>query len=127
MQGSFRITNKDGRLVLFDNEDIEVLRSVELCCRSLDGATFTLSDITIGINFHWERKEKQTFEGDIKIRLNTDGTLSVINEIGVELYLKSVISSEMSAEAPLEFLKAQAITSRSWLVAMLERQEKSRK
>ena len=126
LQGSFRITNKDGRLILFDNEDIEVLRSVELCCRSLDGATFTLSDITIGINFHWERKEKQTFEGDIKIRLNTDGTLSVINKIGVELYLKSVISSEMSAEAPLEFLKAQAITSRSWLVAMLERQEKSR-
>jgi stage II sporulation protein D len=123
LQGSFRITNKDGRLVLYDNEDVEVLRSEELYCRSLNNATFTLSDVIIGINFHWERKEKQTFEGDLRIRLNAYGALSVINKIDVELYLKSVVSSEMSAEAPIELLKAHAITSRSWLVAMLERQE----
>ena len=126
LQGSFRITNNNGRLVLYDNEDVEVVRTEELHCRSLNNATFTLSDITIGINFHWERKEEQTFEGDLWIRLNNGGTLSVINKINVELYLKSVVSSEMSAEAPLEFLKAQVITSRSWLVAMLERHEKLR-
>jgi len=90
----------------------------------LNNATFTLNDVTIGLNFHWERKEKQTFEGDFKIRSNADNTLSVINKIDIELYLKSVISSEMSAEAPIELLKAHAITSRSWLAAMLERQEK---
>ena len=126
LQGSFRITNNNRRLVLYDNENVEVFRSEELYCHSLNNATFTLSDVTIGINFHWERKEKQTFEGDLKIRLNADGTLSVINQIDVELYLKSVVSSEMSAEAPIELLKAHAITSRSWLVAMLERQEKFR-
>jgi len=126
LQGSFRVTNKDGRLVLYDDEDVEVLRSEELNCRSLNNATFTLSDVTIGLNFHWERKEKQTFEGNLKIQLNADGTLSVINKINIELYLKSVISSEMSAEAPIELLKAHAITSRSWLAAMLERQQKFR-
>ena len=125
LQGSFRVTNKDDRLVLYDSEDVEVLRSEELTCRSLNGATFTLNDVIIGLNFHWEQKEKQTFEGDCKLRLNADGSLAVINIIDVEHYLKSVISSEMSAEAPIELLKAHAITSRSWLVAMLQRREKA--
>jgi SpoIID/LytB domain protein len=55
--------------------------------------------------------------------LNADGTITAINDAGVEQYLKSVISSEMNAQAPLELLRAHAITSRSWLVAMLERQK----
>ena len=106
LQGSFRVTSKEGRLVLYDDEDVEVLRSEELYCRSLNNATFTLSGVTIGLNFHWERKEKQTFEGDLRILLNADVTLTVINEVCLELYLQSVISSEMSAEAPIELLKA---------------------
>jgi peptidoglycan hydrolase-like amidase len=126
LQGSFRVTKNDGQLILFDSEDVEVLRSEELCCRPLNGATFTLSDVTIGLDFHWERKEMQTFEGDLCIRVNAGDTLLVINKINVEFYLQSVISSEMSAEAPVELLKAHAITSRSWLVAMLERQEKTK-
>ena len=54
-----------------------------------------------------------------------NGTLAVINEIPLEEYLASVISSEMSGEAPFEFLKAHAITSRSWLAAMLGREERN--
>ena len=127
LQGSFRITKKDGRLVLYDNKEVVVLRSEELCCRPLNGATFTLNNVTIGLNFHWERKEKQTFEGDLTIHGNAGDTFSVINKIHAERYLQSVISSEMSAEAPIELLKAHAITSRSWLVAMLEHQEKLNK
>ena len=87
-------------------------------------ATFTLRGVTIGINFHWERKEDQTFEGGLRLLPNADGTITAINDAGVEQYLKSVISSEMSAQAPLELLRAHAITSRSWLVAMLERQKR---
>ena len=60
----------------------------------------------------------------LRLLLNAEGTLTAINDVGVELYLKSVISSEMSATAPLELLRAHAITSRSWLVAMLERQKR---
>jgi stage II sporulation protein D len=126
IQGPFRIAFFDGQIVLFDHDDVEILRSEELHCCSLDEATFTVCDITIGINFHWERKEQQTFEGDLRIRLNDDGTCSVMNIIDLEHYLKSVISSEMSGQAPYELLKAHAITSRSWLVAMLERREKLR-
>jgi stage II sporulation protein D len=127
VHGSFRITKDDRQLILFDSEDVEILRSDELCCRPLNGATFTLNNVTIGLNFHWERKEMQTFEGDLCVRANAGDTFSVINKIHGERYLQSVISSEMSAEAPIELLKAHAITSRSWLVAMLEQQEKLNK
>jgi SpoIID/LytB domain protein len=124
LQGQFIVHGESSKLVLTDGEGVEVIRSAEIHCRTLNGATCTLRSVTIGIDFHWERKEDQTFEGNLRFLANTNGTISAINEIGVEQYLQSVISSEMSAEAPIEFLKAQAITSRSWLVAMLERQKK---
>jgi len=124
LQGSFTVKNETGKLILTDSEGVEVIRGREFRCCSLNGAAFTLCDVAIGIHFHWERKEDQTFEGNVLFLASDDGTISAINEIGVEHYLQSVISSEMSAEAPLELLKAHAITSRSWLVAMLERQKK---
>ncbi len=77
---------------------------------------FELIDVTIGINFHWERKENQRFTGALKIIME-DEKLTAINVISVEDYLTSVISSEMSATASLELLKAHAVISRSWLLA----------
>ncbi len=77
---------------------------------------FELIDVTIGINFHWERKENQRFTGALKIIVE-DEKLTAINVISVEDYLTSVISSEMSATASLELLKAHAVISRSWLLA----------
>lgn len=126
IEGEFHVGNDAGVLVLFDSRDKEVMRGKELVCRSRGGGTFTLRNVTIGISFHWERKEDQTFEGDLRLLPRDDGTITAVNEIGVEPYLKSVISSEMSAEAPVELLRAHAITSRSWLVAMLERQQKGK-
>ena len=122
LKGAFTVRYLDGRLVLFDDEGVEVMKGEDIRCRALSGATFTLNGVTIGINFHWERKEDQTFEGNVRFVATPEGSLTVINEIGVEDYLKSVISSEMSAEAPFELLRAHAITSRSWLVAMLHKQ-----
>ncbi|MFA6719204.1 MAG: SpoIID/LytB domain-containing protein, partial [Prevotella sp.] len=86
-------------------------------------ASFSLKDVTIGINFHWERQETQTFAGDL--RLIIDGNkIWAVNELPVEEYLKSVISSEMSADASLQLLKAHAVISRSWLLhAMQSRHE----
>jgi stage II sporulation protein D len=124
-KGQFHVRSEQGRLLL-SNADGTVLsagKTIDVC--HIDDAPFTLDDITIGIHFHWERKEQQTFQGDVKFVVRDDGTITVINTISVEEYLASVISSEMNAEAPMEFLKAQAITSRSWLVAMLEREQKN--
>ena len=89
------------------------------------GSTFTLFAVTIGNRFHWERNEDQTFEGNLILKLRGDGMIAAINEIPLEDYLKSVISSEMSAAAPMEFLKTHATLSRSWLLAALERRKKT--
>ena len=124
VSGEFSARPKDGGLVLIGKDGRELARGPELQLVPEGNATFTLWDVTIGINFHWERKEDETFEGGLRLLLNADGTITVINDAGVERYLKSVISSEMSATAPLELLRAHAITSRSWLVAMLERQKR---
>lgn len=81
-------------------------------------AFFELKDVTIGINFHWERKEVQRFGGTLRIIIEAD-TLTAVNVISIEEYLTSVISSEMSATASLELLKAHAVISRSWLMDKL--------
>lgn len=81
-------------------------------------ATFTLHDVTIGIGFHWERKEEQTFSGQLKFIVE-NGLVRAINILPVEDYLTSVISSEMKPTATKEFLKAHAVISRSWVLAQL--------
>ena len=82
------------------------------------GSTFTLHDVTIGIGFHWERKEEQTFSGQLKFIVE-NGLVRAINILPVEDYLTSVISSEMKPTATKEFLKAHAVISRSWVLAQL--------
>ena len=77
--------------------------------------SFALEDVTIGIGFHWERKERQVFRGALRI-IKRDAGLTVVNDVPLEEYVTSVISSEMSASCPIELLKAHAVISRSWLL-----------
>ena len=88
----------------------------EITLTPSDPATcaFALNDVTIGIGFHWERKERQVFRGSLRL-LKRDAGLTIINDVPLEEYVTSVISSEMSASCPLEMLKAHAVISRSWL------------
>ncbi len=81
---------------------------------------FILKGVTIGIDFHWQQKENQRFNGGLKL-INEDGKIRAINVIPLEEYLKSVISSEMSATASFALLKAHAVISRSWLLAQIEK------
>lgn len=83
-------------------------------------ASFSLSNVTIGVNFHWERKETQTFLGTLRFVVESNKIVA-INELPVEKYLESVISSEMSATSSLELLKAHAVISRSWLLAQMKK------
>lgn len=78
--------------------------------------TFVLKNVRIGIGFHWDRYEDQEFQGTLEIKPNPDGTETAINTIDLEDYLCSVISSEMSADSPMELLKAHAVISRSWAI-----------
>lgn len=94
------------------------IESIELTPEDKN-CSFTLHNVTIGISYHWERQEEQTFTG--KLKLITDGeNVIAINILPVEDYLVSVISSEMSATSSLEFLKSHAVISRSWLLAQIE-------
>ena len=88
-----------------------------------DEASFSLYDVTIGVNFHWERKETQMFLGKLKFIVNGNSVCAV-NELPVERYLESVISSEMSATSSLELLKAHAVISRSWLLVQMQNRRK---
>lgn len=76
--------------------------------------SFAFDAVTIGIGFHWERSERQVFRGALRVLRRPSG-LTVVNDVSLEDYVRSVISSEMSASCPLELLKAHAVISRSWL------------
>ena len=83
-------------------------------------SSFDLKAVTIGVDFHWQRQEDQRFKGALNLVAGNEGIV-VINSIDVEEYLTSVISSEMSATASKELLKAHAVISRSWLLAQIEK------
>ncbi|TKG97477.1 SpoIID/LytB domain-containing protein [Puteibacter caeruleilacunae] len=107
--------NLSGDNVSFDGQSFELTVSPggsESC--------FELRDVTIGIDFHWERKENQRFSGSLKFIVEND-CLTAINVLSLEDYLISVISSEMSATSSTELLKAHAVISRSWLLAQIEK------
>lgn len=87
-----------------------------------DNASFSIYDVTIGINFHWERKETQIFSGTLRLVVEEE-KITAINILPAEDYLISVISSEMRATSSIEFLKAHAVVSRSWLFAQIEKRK----
>jgi SpoIID/LytB domain protein len=139
VSGPFSAIAAAGMIVLSDETHREIARSPAIKLTTQAGPplrlrqgkkarsrqAFTLFNVTVGDRFHWERIENQTFQGDLILQLRRDGTIAAINETPLEDYLKSVISSEMSGDAPMEFLKTHAILSRSWLLAALGRRKKA--
>ena len=86
-----------------------------------EDCSFSLMDVTIGIDFHWERNETQTFKGSLEVMKAKNGELTAVNVLDIEDYLQSVISSEMSATSHMELLKAHAVISRSWALCKIKR------
>lgn len=108
----------DDEAVAFDGPTPLRSASILIAPVDFDSCRITVHDITIGIDFHWQRKEAQQFQGALRLDAGRD-ELMLINELPLESYLVSVISSEMSASCPPELLRAHAIVSRSWLLAQL--------
>jgi SpoIID/LytB domain protein len=126
VSGRFSAKATAGMIVLTEEAHREICRSKLIRVTTHEDSLFTLFNVTIGNRFHWERTEDQTFQGSLILQVRDDGTITAINEISLEDYLISVISSEMSSAAPKEFLKAHAILSRSWLLAALDRKKKAK-
>ena len=111
-------TELSGNAIFLENQTYDEVMIIPL----EDDTFFELKDVVIGINFHWERKENQRFEGALKLIIEKqadDLVITAVNVIAVESYLKCVISSEMSATASSELLKAHAVISRSWLLSSI--------
>jgi stage II sporulation protein D len=126
VRGNVQVNLEDSRIQIIVNGIAhETLDSLIFHPVDYNTASFELSDVTIGINFHWERKENQLFKGSLRI-IEEQGTLTAINELLLEDYLESVISSEMKATASQEFLKAHAVISRSWLLAQIAKADSMR-
>jgi SpoIID/LytB domain protein len=118
VEGTHTVTARGGKLLFAGNSyDTLLFTPADEDCR------FVLHDVVIGLNFHWERKEDQTFKGEL-LFIVEDGRVRAINRLFIEDYLVSVISSEMSAASSPEFLKAHTVISRSWLYAQLLRKER---
>jgi len=113
-----KILLKENDTIIFSDIKLDFV-PVQLNLRIEDARyKFAVENVVIGIDFHWEQKEKQIFEGSFSI-INKNGKLKLINQLDVERYLQSVVSSEMNSESPFEYLKAHSIISRSWLLAQL--------
>ena len=111
-------TNNDN-LISIEGKEYSSIRLMPL----EESNSFTIHNVTIGISYHWERQEEQTFTGEIKL-IRDKHNIVLINRLHVEDYLKSVISSEMNATSSLEFLKAHAVISRSWLLAQIDKRNR---
>jgi len=108
--------------ILLEKEGIKLESEKDIILTPVDTetATFTLHDVTIGVGFHWQRKEDQVFKGSLRLFIE-DQKVYAVNVLSIEDYLISVISSEMSATSSSELLKAHAVISRSWLLAQIEK------
>lgn len=110
------IVLRSGQNVFAEGEEFLFVTTAPDC-------SFLLKGVTIGIDFHWEQKQDQQFRGILKLMVE-DGKVRAINIVPLEEYLRSVISSEMSATSSPELLKAHAVISRSWLLAQIEKRQK---
>jgi stage II sporulation protein D len=120
--GCYRAVCAAGVVALSDGSSRELIRGRQVCFKpvALQDNYFTLHNVAIGHEFHWERLQSQRFRGELAFAAFGHEGITAMNRIGLEAYLESVICSEMSPESDSEFLKAHCVISRSWLLAQLE-------
>ncbi|HEY6330679.1 MAG TPA: SpoIID/LytB domain-containing protein, partial [Blastocatellia bacterium] len=116
--GKLVIESDPSGVAITGEQTLASASQIRLSPDNLDECRFTVDGITIGIDFHWEQKESQSFQGHIEAARAGD-VIQIVNEVPIESYLAGVISSEMSASCPGELLRAHAVVSRSWLLAQV--------
>ncbi len=123
--GNLKVKINDNKIQLFNSEKLVKSDNTFYFFPTKETNYFTLYEVTIGVGFHWERNESQTFKGGLKLIIENN-KITAINILTIEDYLASVISSEMSATSSMELLKAHAVISRSWLIAQTEKNKSIR-
>lgn len=88
--------------------------------RKLNPRSFMrLENLCIGKGFHWESVVPADFDGDFSVSLSSGGEWQTVCTLPLERYITSVTASEMNPHAPVEFLKAHAVMSRSWVLGKI--------
>lgn len=64
-------------------------------------------------------KETRRYFGKVYVTVDNQGTLAVVNAVPEDKLLAGLVPAEMSAGAPIEALKAQAVAARNELLAKL--------
>ncbi|MCX8044713.1 MAG: SpoIID/LytB domain-containing protein [Desulfobacterota bacterium] len=123
--GTYETAADHGTITLSTEAGIVVKADEHMIIEPLRGDAITVYDMPIGRSFHWERLQEHQYRGRLLCQCTESGCLRLINEIPLEQYLESVVSSEMSPDAPFEFLRAHCIVSRSWLLAQILRKTTS--
>jgi len=123
-RGPYTAKLSDSRIKIINPESEFIVDEISFVPATNETEFFRLRNVTVGKGFHWERKENQRFFGGLKLIIENDN-ITAINFIKVEDYITSVISSEMSDSSPIEFLKAHAIISRSWIIRQIENRKES--
>ena len=118
--GEYSAVIVNNGVVVTDDAGNQISSETILLIQNSYNSFFELKNVTIGVDFHWEQQENQQFQGSLKL-ISENGKVRAINIIDLEDYLKSVISSEMSATSSMDLLKAHAVISRSWLLAQIEK------
>ncbi len=119
--GKYTVKYAEGKIILSDGSERREIQSGDTFNPlDFESESFLLREVIIGIQFHWQKKENQRFQGSLRFLIE-DNTLAAVNVVPVESYLTSVISSEMSATSSPELLKAHSIISRSWVLAQIEK------
>lgn len=117
--GNYQVQLSEGKILFKGEKQDEITFESD----DLHRDSFELQEVIIGLHFHWERRENQRFQGNLKFIVEKGG-ITAINIVSLEDYLRSVISSEMSATSSRELLKAHAVISRSWLLAQISKTKK---
>ncbi|MGL5124582.1 MAG: SpoIID/LytB domain-containing protein [Fusobacteriaceae bacterium] len=112
----FKIENKNGNIIITKNKKL---------LASGKGTVSLRSESTIGIlSIQMKNLKIKTpyYKGvfEVKISKNSE-KLRVINEVGLESYLKKVVPGEMSPSFGVEALKVQAIAARTYALRDIER------
>lgn len=120
-RGIFTAEIRDNLIVCSNNSDkMENTEEILFTPEDPHSESFLIRDVIIGIDFHWQRKEKQRFNHSLKL-IRDGNKVIAINILPLENYIVSVISSEMSAKSSLQSLKSLSVVSRSWVLAQLEK------
>jgi SpoIID/LytB domain protein len=111
---------QSGSLELFDGSSTLVAISKDrLTAEPLERTGIAVGQVEFGVGYDFHGFEDRTYRGSLELAVDRRGKLAVVNLVSLEDLLKGLVPAEMFARAPMEALKAQAVTARGEILAKI--------